>query len=204
VSESDAVRLGDATVRRDLEDYVSSLLATESADKDLLWCQIAEGRRTLDAIDSVLGDVLDSPLQHVGHDELGYARLRLRMLIRDAEAEDESLLASAWRPWLLTLRVADQDQPGLRILGSAMWSLIEPVYIHREEGESCLTPVGFRADADTLAAQSPKKAPRYRVRRAAHAQLSSDRLVSTGRQRRSQPDWSNTDLVDMQPPGSRG
>lgn len=175
MSESDAVRLGDATVRRDLEDYVGSLRAAESADKDLLWCQIAEGRRTLDAIDSVLGDVLGSPLQHVGHDELGYARMRLRMLIRDAEAEDESLLASAWRPWLLTLRVADQDQPGLRILGSAMWSLIEPAHIHAEEGESCLTPLGFRADGDAQTARSPKSASRHRSRRAGDEQLSAER-----------------------------
>lgn len=155
--------------RYDIERYIESLRYADPHETDLLWCQVAEGRRTLEAADPIFQTVLDDPRNFAGRRELSDAWRKLRVLIRRARKADLPLLASAWLPWLHTLRVVNSDEPELLDLGKTMWTLIEPARIQAEEGESCLTPRGFRPDSTDEAPGQPVRTTQRTTRAASAA-----------------------------------
>jgi len=136
--------------RLEIHRFIVSLQCADSQQTDLYWCQVAEGRRTLEAIDPGLGAVLDNPTEKAGPAEVTAAEHKLRVLIRMARKAGLPLLASAWLPWLHTLRMSKGDEPGFRTLGKRMWALIEPARIQAEEGGTCLTPEDYRPDQATV------------------------------------------------------
>jgi len=148
--------------RLDIKRFIASLQCADSQDTDLLWCQVAEGRRALETIDPVFGAVLDNPSDYAGRAELTSAERKLRLQIRRARNAGLPMLASAWLPWLYTLRATNDDDPELRTLVKRMWALIEPARIQAEEGETCLTPTGYRHDPAEV---SPQYFGRHRMRR---------------------------------------
>lgn len=154
-------RLFEDQPGRDVERYIASLQRSDSHETDLLWCQVAEGRRTLEAIDPTFREALENPWDYADQADLTSALRKLRVLIRRARRGGLPLLATAWLPWLHTLQIADSRAPDLLARGKRMWSLIEPAHIQAEEGEACLTPEGFRFDTGELRPQTPIAAARF-------------------------------------------
>lgn len=142
----------------EVERYIASLQDTDAHETDLLWCQVAEGRRTLEAVDPIFREALEDPWDYADRADLTSALRKLRRLIRRARGGGLPLLATAWLPWLHTLQIANSRAPDLLARGKEMWSLIEPAYIQAEEGEACLTPEGFRADNVESRPQTPAMA----------------------------------------------
>lgn len=140
------LRTVERRTTRDIERYIETLGKADTDEMDLLWCLAERGRDTLEAIDSIFGNVLYRPWDYVHRGELSYAQTKLTLLIRQAQSAGELDVAKSWIPWLHTLRATHGDLPELLVLGQRMWALIDPPELQAEHGESCLTPEGFRAD----------------------------------------------------------
>jgi hypothetical protein len=154
-----------ACARAELRRYIETLRGADADATDLIWCQVAEGRRMVNVIDTGVREVLDRPWDHAGRATLRSAQSALAQWIRQAREAGEPFLAAAWLPWLHTLRATDRSRPELQRLGRRMWALIEPPRIRREAAWRRLTPPGFGTEIDPVRRRPDRPAPA----RCAHA-----------------------------------